>query len=66
MGYTHGACQNSDVNFGAAFIALCGSQDHGKIQAGRDLKGSSVQPPAQSRVSCEIRPDWSVLIQSHL
>lgn len=32
------------------------SQDHRKIQAGRDLRMPLIQPPAQSRVSSELRP----------
>jgi len=34
--------------------------DHGVTQAGKDLRRYLVQPPVQSRVSCEIRPGCSV------
>lgn len=34
---------------------LCETQDHWVIQAGRDLKMAVVQPPAQCRVTYEVR-----------
>lgn len=43
--------------FGSTLISWLGkSQAHRIIQPGSDLGGSLVQPRAQSRVSCEIRP----------